>query len=77
MTAVIEKMNFLSIFLILSVAVCYRSSVGLSPFCDLGFTRSRSESGGSAGMLSQNQRPEQRLHFSFVIAGGGHSGNNK
>src|SRR5262245_10148622 len=31
MTAVSEKMNFLSIFLILSVKSCYSSNAGLSP----------------------------------------------
>src|SRR5215813_15666316 len=31
MIAVSEKMNFLSIFLILSVTGCYKSNVGLSP----------------------------------------------
>jgi len=28
-------------------------------------------------MLSQNHRPDQAFHFSFVIAGGGRSGNDK
>src|SRR5262245_39123650 len=67
MTAVSEKMNFLSIFLILSVTGCYRSNDGLWTILRPRIRPLPQGIRGTTGILSQNDRPDQVRRLTILM----------